>query len=68
MARAEDWLGVVGSSGAKASMEVVLGHVDFPVLQTIADEAYADLLDEFQATGMEVVPVDRARCPQRFRK
>jgi hypothetical protein len=37
VARAEDWLGGVGggsSSGAKATMEVVLGNVDFPTLQS----------------------------------
>src|SRR5687768_4114375 len=36
-ARAEDWLGGVGggsSSGAKASMEVVLGNVDFALLHS----------------------------------
>ena len=57
-ARAEDWLGGVGggsSSGSKATMEVVLGNVDFPTLQTIADAAYADLLDDLKTSGIEVV-------------
>lgn len=61
VARAEDWLGGVGggsSSGAKATMEVVLGNVDFPTLQAIADAAYADLVDDLKSNGLEVVPLD----------
>jgi hypothetical protein len=61
VARAEDWLGGVGggsSSGAKATMEVVLGNVDFATLQSIADAAYADFLDDLKTSGMEVVPLE----------
>ena len=61
VARAEDWLGGVGggsSSGAKATMEVVLGNVDFPTLQAIADAAYADLTEELKASGLDVVPLE----------
>ncbi|HEX2060158.1 MAG TPA: hypothetical protein VHK90_05420 [Thermoanaerobaculia bacterium] len=70
-ARAEDWLGGVGggrSSGAKASMEVVLGNVDFALLQSIADAAYADLLDELKAGGMEVVPTETVTASAAFQK
>jgi hypothetical protein len=58
-ANAEDWLGSVGggrSSGAKASMEVVLGNVDFALLQSIVDASYTDLIDELKAGGIDVVP------------
>src|SRR4030095_10147249 len=71
VARAEDWLGGVGGgrgSGAKASMEVVLGNVDFALLQSIADEAYADLLKDLQATGMEVVSADAVKASAAFQK
>lgn len=60
VANAEDWLGGVGggrSSGAKATMEVVLGNVEFPTLQAIADAAYADFIDDLKSGGMEVVPL-----------
>jgi hypothetical protein len=70
-ARAEDWLGGVGggkSSGAKASMQVVLGNVDFPLLQGIADQAYADLLEELKSTGMEVVGTDAIQASAAFKK
>ena len=65
VARAEDWLGGVGggrSSGAKASMEVVLGNVDFATLQEIADAAYADFIDELQSNGIEVVTLDAMKA------
>lgn len=70
-ARAEDWLGGVGggsSSGAKATMEVVLGNVDFPTLQTIADAAYADLLDDLKSNGIEVVPHETIAASPSFQK
>ena len=71
VARAEDWLGGVGggrSSGAKATMEVVLGNVDFPTLQAIADAAYADFLDELKAGGVEVVPLEAVTASAAFQK
>jgi hypothetical protein len=70
-ARAEDWLGGVGggsSSGSKATMEVVLGNVDFPTLQTIADAAYADLLDDLKTSGIEVVPLETITASASFQK
>ncbi|HEX6640929.1 MAG TPA: hypothetical protein VF215_07435, partial [Thermoanaerobaculia bacterium] len=70
-ARAEDWLGGVGggkSSGAKASMEVVLGNVDFATLQTIADAAYADLIDDLKSNGVEVVPLESITASAAFQK
>lgn len=70
-ARAEDWLGGVGggsSSGAKASMEVVLGNVDFATLQAIADAAYANLIDELKSSGMEVVPLETITASASFQK
>jgi hypothetical protein len=71
VANAEDWLGGVGggrSSGAKATMEVVLGNVDFPTLQSIADAGYADFMDELKATGMEVVPLETIKSSASFQK
>jgi hypothetical protein len=71
VARAEDWLGGVGggsSSGAKATMEVVLGNVDFATLQSIADAAYADFLDDLKSTGMEVVPLETVMASQSWAK
>ena len=71
VANAEDWLGGVGggrSSGARASMEVLLGNVDVPVLQSIADQAYAELLEQLKATGMEVVSPDAVRSSAAFAK
>lgn len=70
-ARAEDWLGGVGggrSSGAKASMEVVLGNVDFATLQTIADTAYADLIADLKQGGFEVVPLETVTASAAFQK
>jgi hypothetical protein len=70
-ARAEDWLGGVGggsSSGAKATMEVVLGNVDFATLQSIADAAYADLMDDLKSSGMEVVPLESVIATESFKK
>jgi hypothetical protein len=71
VARAEDWLGGVGggsSSGAKATMEVVLGNVDFPTVQAIADAAYADLLEDLKGSGMEVVPLESITASAAFQK
>lgn len=71
VARAEDWLGGVGggsSSGAKATMEVVLGNVDFPALQAIADAAYADFIDDLKSGGMEVVPLETITASAAFQK
>jgi hypothetical protein len=71
VANAEDWLGGVGggrSSGAKATMEVVLGNVDFATLQAIADKAYADFIDELQKSGMEVVSLETIKASANFQK
>jgi hypothetical protein len=71
VASAEDWLGSVGggrSSGARASMEVVLGNVDFPLLQSVADQAYANFLEELKATGMEVVSPEAVKSSAAFAK
>jgi hypothetical protein len=70
-ARAEDWLGGVGggsSSGAKASMEVVLGNVEFETLQKIADAAYADLIADLKEGGIEVVPLETITASAAFQK
>jgi hypothetical protein len=71
VANAEDWLGGVGggrSSGARASMEVVLGNVDFPLLQSITDQAYADFLKQLEATGLEVLTPDAIKSSAAFAK
>jgi hypothetical protein len=71
VAKAEDWLGGVGggrSSGAKATMEVVLGNVDFATLQKITDAAYADFIEELKATGMEVVTPEAITASPSFAK
>jgi hypothetical protein len=71
VANAEDWLGGVGggrSSGAKATMEVVLGNVDFPALQNIADKAYDDLIDDLKSSGVEVVPLETIKATAAFQK
>lgn len=71
VARAEDWLGGVGggsSSGAKATMEVVLGNVEFADLQAIADAAYADFIDDLKSSGMEVVPLETITASAAFQK
>jgi hypothetical protein len=71
VANAEDWLGGVGggrSSGAKASMEVVLGNIDFATLQAIADQAYADFIEELKAGGIEVVPLETIMAAPSFQK
>ena len=71
VARAEDWLGGVGggsSSGSKATMEVVLGNVEFATLQGIADAAYADLLEDLKSGGIEVVPVETMKASAAFQK
>ncbi len=71
VARAEDWLGGVGggkSSGAKATMEVVLGNVEFSTLQGIADAAYADLVDDLKSAGIEVVPLETITALAAFQK
>lgn len=70
-ANAEDWLGGVGggrSSGAKASMEVVLGNVDFATLQKITDAAYADFIADLQGAGVEVVPLETITASESFKK
>lgn len=71
VANAEDWLGGVGggrSSGAKATMEVVLGNVDFATLQKITDAAYADFLDDLKSSGIEVVPTETILASPNFAK
>ncbi|HEX8255983.1 MAG TPA: hypothetical protein VF846_22780 [Thermoanaerobaculia bacterium] len=71
VARAEDWLGSVGnqrSSGSKATMEVVLGNVDFATVQAIADAAYADFIEELKAGGIEVVPLESVLKSAAFQK
>jgi hypothetical protein len=71
VANAEDWLGGVGggrSSGAKATMEVVLGNVDFETLQKITDAAYADFMEEMKASGIEVVPLETIKASPAFAK
>lgn len=70
-ARAEDWLGGVGggrSSGAKSTMEVVLGNVEFPLLQSIVDDAYADFVADLQEGGLEVVPVATIQASPNYQK
>ncbi|HEX7707835.1 MAG TPA: hypothetical protein VF701_15360 [Thermoanaerobaculia bacterium] len=71
-AKAEDWLGGVGggrsSSGAKATMEVVLGNIDFETFQKIADDSYADFVKRLEATGLEVVPAEAMRATASFQK
>ncbi len=70
-ANAEDWLGGVGggkSSGARATMEVVLGNVDFATLQKITDAAYADFIDDLKAAGIEVVPLETMTASPSFAK
>jgi len=70
-ANAEDWLGGVGggrSSGARASMEVVLGNVDFAALQKIADAAYADFLADLKGAGFEVVPLETITASPSYAK
>lgn len=71
-ANAEDWLGSVGSgrssSGAKASMEVVLGNVDFATLQKITDAAYADFLADLKEGGFDVVPLETITASESFKK
>jgi hypothetical protein len=70
-ARAEDWLGGVGggkSSGAKASMEVVLGNVDFELLQSIADKSYANFLSDLKASGVDVVSQEEMTKSAAFAK
>jgi hypothetical protein len=70
-ARAEDWLGGVGggsSSGAKASMEVMLGNIDYAAMQAIADTAYADFVTKMQATGVEIVPLETIKASPQFQK
>ncbi|HYH09889.1 MAG TPA: hypothetical protein VEK11_22765 [Thermoanaerobaculia bacterium] len=71
VARAEDWLGGVGggrSSGSKATMEVVLGNVDFATLQSIADAAYADFIDDLKTSGIEVVPLETVQAAPSWAK
>jgi hypothetical protein len=71
VANAEDWLGGVGggrSSGAKATMEVVLGNVDFETLQKVTDAAYADFIEELKSSGLEVVPLETIKASQNFQK
>jgi hypothetical protein len=71
VARAEDWLGGVGggrSSGAKATMEVVLGNVTVETLQGIADQAYADFLADLAEGGFEVVPTEAVTGSVAFKK
>jgi hypothetical protein len=70
-ARAEDWLGSVGggsSSGAKASMEVVLGNVDFALLQSITDKAHAAFLEDLKASGFDVVTTEQLTASPAFQK
>ena len=70
-ANAQDFLGGVGggrSSGAKASMEVVLGNVDFETLQKITDAAYADFIEDLQSSGLEVVPLETITASPSFAK
>ncbi len=44
------------TSGAKASMKVVLEGVDQAAMQAVADKAYAAFLAQLAASGREVVP------------
>jgi hypothetical protein len=70
-ARAEDWLGGVGggrSSGAKATMQVVLGNVEFPLLQAIVDEAYADFIADLKEGGLDVVPLEAIQASPSYQK
>jgi hypothetical protein len=71
VANAEDWLGGVGggrSSGAKSTMEVVLGNVEFASLQAVADDAYADFLEDLKTGGLEVVAPDAVTASAAFQK
>lgn len=69
-ARSEDWLGGMGggrSSGSKASMEVMLGNVDYALMQSIANEAYATFLTKMKAAGVEVVSTDALKASETFK-
>lgn len=70
VANAEDWLGSVGggrSSGAKATMEVVLGNVDVATLQGIADAAFEGFRKELAENGVEVVSTESMKATGAFR-
>jgi hypothetical protein len=45
-------------SSASASMTMLLAGVDDALLQSVADEAYADLISRFAAAGIDAVPAN----------
>lgn len=59
-AHAGNYLG--GGSGAKASLETFLGNVDYALMQSIADEAYAAFVTKMEEAGMEVIPLEKVKA------
>ena len=55
-----------GGSGAKASLETFLGNVDYQLMQSIADEAYASFVVKMQEAGLEVVSMEQLRASPAF--
>jgi hypothetical protein len=55
-----------GGSGAKASLEAFLGNVDYALMKSIADEAYAGFVKKLQEGGFEVVPMETVRASKAF--
>jgi hypothetical protein len=55
-----------GGSGAKASLETFLGNVDYALMQSIADEAYAGFLKRMEEAGLEVVPLEQIKAAKAF--
>lgn len=47
-----------GGGGAKASLSVMLEGVDGQVMQEIADEAFADFMEQLKATGRTIIGPD----------
>ena len=44
------------TSGANASVKTALGGVDYATMQSVADKAYAEFLNQLQMAGRDVVP------------
>lgn len=69
VARSENWLGSGGgATGSRATMVVSLGNVDYALMQSIADEAYAQFMVKIKELGLEIVPLETVKASQSYQK
>lgn len=61
-------MNILGSGTAKASVETFLGNVDYALMQSIANEAYATFVKKMEEAGLEVVSQEALKTSKAFQQ